>query len=197
MILYINRGTARLALRVREINQTSQLTSWQQLQLLIQPGQWDEDCGPNGSPWILHGCWPGKRTGVDIANPHFDFPIIVYQAYEMDNDGRVVFLLDEKLYALPNGRYTGVLRVMPHVPPFKMSPIVLPKPHEMDIPDEYKIGRNCDVSFPEPPHPPRQPECCILARFDIDLGPECSDHYIDQVTVDMHNGCGVEHGEAH
>lgn len=195
MILYITRGTARIALRVRELNQNSQLTDWKQLQLLVQPGQWDVDCGPNGSPWFLYGCWPGKRTGVDIANPHFDFPIIVYNAYELDNDGRIVFRLDERLYSLPNGRYTGILRVMPHVPPFKMTPIVLPKPEERDIPAEYKIGRNCEVDFPEPPPVPHEPKCCVLAHFDIDLGPECSEHYIDQVTVDMRSGCGIDEGD--
>lgn len=197
MILYITRGTSRIALRVKELNQNSQVISWEHLQLLIEPGQWDVDCGPNGSPWFLYGCWPGKLTGVDIANPpQPDFPTLIYPAFELDADGRVVFKLDERLHSLPNGRYTGTLRTMPSVPPFHMTPIVLPKPDARDIPDEYVIGRNCEVSFPAPPPRPPKPACCILARFDIDLGPECSEHYIDQVTVDMYDGCGVDDGNS-
>lgn len=196
MILYLTRGVARLALRVHELNQMGRITSHEDIQFVIQPGQWDMDCGPNGSPWILTGCWPGKITDVDIANPpQPDFPALIYDCFETDADGRLVFLMDERLWRMPNGRYSGTIQVRPHVQPFTMTPFVLPKPEERDIPAEYKIGRDCEPQFPKPVLPPPPPRCCVLARFDIDLGPECSDHYIDQITVDMRDGCGIDEGE--
>jgi hypothetical protein len=198
---------ASLALRVKEIGGQRQVTSWQELQLLIQPGQAgvDQMCFM-GSPWILTGCWPGHRTGVDVANFRPDFPTICYNAHELDADGRVVFLLDNKLWCLPMGRYHGVLRVWPHLPsrpwglPYNvthdLSREALPK--HVVVPEEFRSGTvDCPFRFPEPEPCPPKPECCILAEFDIDLGPQCHDHVIDQVSVEYtKNFCGAENGEA-
>ena len=200
MIVYLTRGTTRLALRIRETNTSSQLTSWKDLQLLIQPGQYDQCCGPNGSPWILTGCWPGKPTGVDIANPApFDFPTLVYPSFALDNDGRVVFALDERLWRLPNGRYSGVLQLATPIQPFNMKPLLPhgePEENGVIIPDEFLIGRECYHEPACPPPKPPKPKHCVLAVFDIDMGPECSDHMVDQIAVDFAIGCGVDDGNS-
>lgn len=192
MILYLSRGAARLAVRLREMNTGSQLISWRNLCLLIQPGQFDQPCGPNGSPWILTGCWPGKPTGVDIANPHYDFPTVRIPAHTLDADGRVVFRLPENLWNLPNGRYTGsiILEKDGHEKPFSFDAFLkvmppLPDKQEVILPPGYDIGKECEVQFDTPAPPPPPPMPCVLARFDIDLGPECSDHYADQIAVEM------------
>lgn len=190
MILYLTQGMAELGLRVKNLPTGDQVISWEDIQLLIEPGQWDSrcHCGPNGSPWILHGCWPGHRTEVDIANFRPDFPVIVYQAERLDDEGRLVFHLDERLWSLPPGRYSGTLRVAPMrgavYEPVRALRVMTPPPNR-GIPPEYFIGRNCNPEFPAPPPPPPRPKCCILSRFDIDLGPQCAEHMVDQVNVEF------------
>lgn len=191
MIIKLSEGAARLAMRVKETGSGRQLIDWHMMQLLIQPGQHDECCGPNGSPWYLHGCWPMHPTGVDIANHRPDFPTICYNAFELDEEGRVVFMLDHHLWTLPHGRYTGILRLYPH----GRTPVNLkclqdvgrkaPKPGVI-IPPEFEPGarEGCIKTEPMPVPPPPPPQCCILSTFDIDLGPLCSDHIVDQVSVE-------------
>lgn len=170
-----------------------------------------------GSPWVLTGCWPGHWTGIDIANFRaYDLPDyrpLVIPAYGLDNDGRVVFLLmDEPFKALPYGRYAGSIRVR-HTPPPQMTAAynlasMVHVLHEGDraIPPEY--GNCCDT-FPfaaadlGPKHctpkqgvlcppgmcpPPKRD--CILAEFDIDYGPGCSDHIVRSVVADFHHPTG-------
>lgn len=188
MILYLTQGARTLALRLRETGSFNPVTSWCDIQLLISPGQYDNQCGPNGSPWILHGCWPFHPTEVDLANPHYDFPTIVYPAVDLDEDGRIVFHLDERLDNLPAGRYSGILRQAP-MSGLKFEPISLrvgPKQPERGIPLMYQPEAACDIKFPDGPvqhEPPKK--CCVLAKFDIDLGPACVDHMIDQIKVEM------------
>ena len=189
MIIRLSPGVAKLALRVVELREQKLLLDWRHLQLLIQPGQYDEDCGPNGSPWILTGCWPRHRTGVDIANYRPDFPTICYNAFELDPDGRIVFHLDERLWQLPPGRYSGILRVYPqgHVPVNlrTVQDVGYKEPDPRTIPAEYlNVGKVCQPEFKQPPLPRPKPQCCILSTFDIDLGPLCSDHMVDQVALD-------------
>lgn len=205
MIVHLTQGMTRLALRIKQVGSNVQLTDWRKLQLLIQPGQYDtQGCGPNGSPWILTGCWPGKRTDVDIANQRTYFQTICYNAFSLDADGQVVFHLDDQLWSLPTGRYTGTLRLHSRGrAPYTLQEGVFlgrrPVPPGVIVPDEYLVGKNCDVKFPRPPDPPIPPcaPCCNLAVFDIDLGPVCSDHIIDRTTVEFAlNTCGDEYGES-
>lgn len=197
MIMRLSEGVSRIALKVRDVGTQRILTDWRMLQLLIQPGQYDVDCGPNGSPWFLHGCWPMHPTGVDIANYRHDFPTLCYNADELDPDGRVVFGLDHRLWELPKGRYSGILRLYPH----GRLPVNLrmvhdvhkrPAPKGIVIPEEYKAGEHgCSPEFPRPVPHPKPPKCCILYQFDIDLGPLCSDHIVDSVAADFAiNYCG-------
>lgn len=190
MILYLTQGMTSVALRIKETNRQSQLTDWRQLQLLIQPGErhWNE-CFM-GSPWILTGCWPGHRTDVDIANYRPEFPTICYDAEELDPDGRVVFRFDQRLWCLPPGRYLGSVRTYPQgssgwMPPFNLTHDLSREAlsnKKITIPQEYHT-ETCYYEPGDCPPPPVMPQCCILARFDIDLGPACHEHIIDQAAV--------------
>ena len=186
MIVQLYPDIARLAVRIRNTKSHNFLSSWRDVQLVIQPGQLGCSCPPNGSPWILTGCWPGKITGIDIANFRPDFPAIIIPAFERDADGRIVFALDERVHTLPPGRYTGLVRFLPHADkPFNLLPLppegTVELGGEVIIPPEYAAGaRDCPIDFPSPPPPPPPPVCCVLATFDIDLGPDCRDHMIDQ-----------------
>lgn len=188
MILQLYPDIARLAIRIRNTKLHNFVSTWQNVQLIIEPGQFGCACPPNGSPWILTGCWPGKITNVDIANFRPDFPAIIIPAQERDAEGRIVFPLDERFYALPPGRYTGLVRYLPGADkPFNLLPLPPEGPVEIAgkpvIPPEYAAGaEGCPVDyFPSPPPPPPPPSCCILGTFDIDLNPDCRDHMIDQV----------------
>lgn len=192
MIVHISQGMEKLALGIIDTKTGNRLIDWRRLELIIEPGQADVGgCGPNGSPWILTGCWPGKRTGVDVANWRPDFPPLAYPAFMQDDDGRILFLLDERLWRLPPGRYTGLVMEKRREP---FDPAVLKDDEPVKrptIPPAFLIGTiSCspeDKPAPPPPPPPSRP--CVLARFDIDLGPACSDHMIDSVAVDFPRPC--------
>lgn len=188
MILSLTRYTTRLALRVKNLIDYGQLTDWHALQLVIMPGEERRSsCHVGGSPWVLTGCWPFHPTGIDVANPpRPDFPAIVLDAFDSDDEGRIVFQLDQRVHMLPNGRYTGLLRIHPHTPPINLDAIARLKVraplgaavrYDNDgtiVPCEDKLV----------PMPPKQ-EACVLARFDIDLGPECAQHMVDQCAVEL------------
>lgn len=188
MIIYLPKGARKLALRIKNIKDQSQLASFSGIQLLLQHGgQCGCDCWEGGSPWVLHGCWPGKITDVDIANPWRgpDIPILVYEAQELDADGRVVFYFDSKLDALPPGRYRATVQTTPDERfVFNPAQLIAPDtPPEKILPPGYET-RGCDPGFPQPelPEPPKP--VCILAVFDVDLGPSCGDHIVDQINME-------------
>lgn len=193
MIISLARYTARLAVRIKNTVDFGQLTDWQKLQLLIMRPMPRKGCHVGGSPWYLHGCWPFHPTDVDLANPQPpDFPAIAIDAFEADEEGRVVFLLDNRVHALPNGRYAGVIRQHQHTQPInipvqKTQAGFAPLGAEIFYDEER---RRVPCSLPEPilfnPEP-----SCELFRFDIDLGPECAQHMVDQAVVTLaRSSCG-------
>ena len=194
MIVFVSRGAARLAVRIKEIKTLSQLVTWEPLQLCIAHSQTGK---VRASPWFFYGWWPGVPTGVDINNQFFpDVPTVVYNALDSDEEGRIVFKLDHRFFSLPNGRYHAEVRAIPRRDRFSPPVKVLPPPEERDIPPEFIIGRQCGPEPELPPPPPPHEKCCILARFEIELGPECSDNFADQIAVDYHSACGVDNGDS-
>ncbi len=112
-----------------------------------------------------------------------------YDAEGIDPDGRIVFRFDQRFWSLPPGRYIGSVRTYPYKErtwalPFNithdLSRDALPK--DIVLPLGYQ-SEGCyfepDCCLP----PPEIPQCCILARFDIDLGPACHEHIIDQAVA--------------
>lgn len=200
MIIRLTQDMSTIGFRVNETMYDQQVITWEDFELVILPGQHDGECIPNGSPWFLTGCWPGKRTDVDVANTRPDFPPIIAPAYKLDLDGRIMFHIDARIKSLPPGRYTGILRVAPHPHDSGQRArlvVVAPKEKKKVLPMEYMAGaHSCDVKFASSsPPPPRRPAVCELARFDIDLGLTCTDHIITQVSVDFPpNDCGVSDG---
>lgn len=194
MILQIARGIKALAFDVRTFGDKYRMADWCKLQLVIEAGQRDDVCCcTHASPWYLHGCWPGKLVGVDIAHPHKHhaavMPSLLYDAHTIDSYGRVVFVLDDRFWDYPNGRYTGSIRTYPNgkrtVVNFtpKREPV---KKEDIVLPDGYYFGNiNCVPNVPLPPHvhKPKPEPVCELVVFDIELGPECSAHYLNQVVA--------------
>ena len=118
MILSLTEDVARIGIRIKDWRNNRILQDWRNVILTIMPGQVDSDCTcgchTGGSPWYLHGCWPGHRVDVDVANPApHDFAPIVCRAFTWGEDGTVEFHVPDVFRTLPWGRYTGVLQYHP------------------------------------------------------------------------------------
>lgn len=193
MILRITEDTTRIGFRLRDWRNSRILADWEHIMLVIMPGQIDQPCWvPGGSPLYLYGYWPGKPTGVDIANPPPpDFPAITMKAFEMGDDCTVIFLLHKYFYDLPWGRYTGVLQYHPRGIERVVNENIKPGEKSVTpfdwIPPKYWDGVTpCSdpaPPIPKPPMPPR-PHACVLGMFDIDYGQRCDEHIVDLVTVE-------------
>lgn len=191
MILQLNYDTTRVALSIKHWPTWRHISDWRNLNLVITPGQ-DDDCNccnTGGSPWYLHGCWPGKLVGVDVANPpRPDFPPFFIPAHEYDTNGRIVFVLPERWRQIAYGRYTGKVIYM------EPQHVMLPLPPVPKIPKEMRkyptpllyAHNDCSQPPPEPvPCVPPPPPACVLARFDIDYGYKCSEHIIKDAALEM------------
>lgn len=183
MILQLNYDTTRIALSVKHWPTGRHVGDWRNLHLAITPGQDDSQncCHTGGSPWYLWGCWPGKLTGVDIANPPApDFAPFIIPAHERDSSGRIVFILPERWRQVAYGRYTGAVWYMQ---PYVLPPVLPRLPKKYPTPDLYPSAE-CSTPPAEPCKPaPMQEPACILAKFDIDYGYKCSEHIIDEAAV--------------
>lgn len=191
MILQLNYDTTRIALGIRHWPTDKRVSDWRNLYLVIRPGQDDrcDCCHTGGSPWYLWGCWPGKLTGVDVANPPKpDFAAFYIQAHDYDSNGRVVFILPERWREIAYGRYTGEIWHCAPYGPIEWLPQVpkLPKAlQKYPTPNLYSHN-DCNVEPPEPPVvAPPPPPACILAKFDIDYGYKCSEHIIRDAAVEL------------
>lgn len=189
MIISLTRYTARLALRIRNTLDFAQTNDWKNLQLLIMPPEPRRGCHVGGSPWYLHGCWPFHPTDIDVANPWVpDFPTIAIDAFDADEEGRIVFLLDDRVYALPNGRYIGIVRMHQHAQPINIPSEGMQAVFQLHgAASYYDKGRlsSCEeLCQPKPALLTPRP-ACDLVKFDIDLGPECAQHMVDQVVVEF------------
>lgn len=188
MILQISEDVTRIAIRTKSWRNQRFVRDWQNLYLVIEPGQGGAACGAEchggGSPWYVWGCWPGVRTGVDLMNPpRPDFPAFIIKAEELTDDATVVFTLPDRWKAtVPFGRYNGHLRyqIMDNTIPVNMIRYLgewhMPEPECM-----------CNQPPPPPMIMPPPPPPCDIAHFDIDYGPLCHQHFIDRVDVEFDN----------
>lgn len=201
MIVQITEDTKSIAIRVKAWPIQRYVGDWQDIYLVIMPGQrgghccgHDDDCccHQGGSPWILYGCWHFHRTGVDLMNPpRPDWPAFFIQGELLDDKKQLVFTLPERWKKdVFFGRHTGELRYQPYKPaPVNFRPVRPPK----DKPQTWAFldpGCGCAVPRPHPaaPPPPPPPHRCVLARFDIDYGPRCSQHIIDRISLELEEG---------
>lgn len=189
MILQITPDISRVAVRIRNWTNQRYLADWEHIQLVIEPGQRDGSCcHQGGSPWYLHGCWPGKLVGVDVGNPpRPDFPAFCIPAFERDSHGRIVFILPERWKMVPPGRYTGLVRYAPasDIPVNIWQYLHRPKEDERPVFPEGLGSYSCVPQEHIEPKPKFECHTCILAQFDIDYGPRCSDHIIDQAALEF------------
>lgn len=196
MIIHLTQGTPMVAFRVMGYGAEDQVSDWRQILLSISRPR--NRCGEPGSPWYFYGCWPGVRTGVDVANPpHRDIHPVLIPSEGLDDEGRITFRVGPHIDRLPPGRYYGELHfvqhpVMPtcgHRPPAPRLQVV-PVQSKPIVPPEFQIGIDCHDKE-ELPSPKRQRiSGCILSRFDIDIGYPCYNHIIDEVSVELSSGCG-------
>lgn len=194
MILHLTYDTTRVALTIKHWPTMRRVDSWRDLHLVILPGQVDncDCCHVGGSPWYLWGCWPGKLTGVDIANPPMpDFAPMFIPAHEYDDNGRIVFVLPERWRELAYGRYTGQIWHMSPQDRLLNALASIPQVQKVaKVFEKYKtptLYNHADCSYPMPVHVPPQPtpDACILASFDIDYGYKCDEHIIHDAALEM------------
>jgi hypothetical protein len=97
---------------------------------LIQPGRGRRLSVPDGvrlvitapapkpqnrlSPIIRKGSWGWPPVRPYPPDPH-SLPAIVYPAFDLDDEGAVIFRLDEHLWRRPSGRYTGEIMIGGHL----------------------------------------------------------------------------------
>ena len=185
MILQVSEDINQIAIRVKSWRNQRYAQDWQNLYLIITPGQAGPECccHQGGSPWIAYGCWPGHRTGVDLMNPPPpDFPAFFLQAQSMTDDKLVVFELPLRWReTVPFGRYSGTVRYQPmnRTTPVNMI---------------WNLGRwhvphddGCLCAPPQPPAVAPFPPPCDIVHFDIDYGPRCDQHIIDRIDVEFDN----------
>lgn len=192
MILQLTEDATSIGIRIRDWANQRYLVDWQGLALGILPGEHSchgsqHCCEQGGSPWFVWGCWPGHRTGVDLMNPpRPDFPAFYIQASDVNaKDNLVIFNLPDRWRkTVPFGRYSGFVRYQPDK--IFYDPInshvnlgVVPTPKDPGC--YHTPPQPCGCPMPPPLRP------CILAEFDVDYGPRCSQHIIDRIDVELEN----------
>lgn len=185
MILRLTDDASSIGIRIK--GWEKYLTYWQGLALCISPGQsgCSPCCNTGGSPWILHGCWPGHRTGVDLMNPSKpDFPTFFIQADGVDDNLVIFNLPDRWRKEMPYGRYSGAIRYQTQQALYRPINALVnlgatPVPED---PGCYDYNPPACVTMQTRLKP------CVLAEFDIDYGPRCSQFIIDRVDVELENG---------
>lgn len=185
MILQLFEDTTSVGIRIKAIPGQYYLADWKGLALGITPGERGcACCHTGGSPWTLHGCWPGHRTGIDLMNPPPpDFPAFFIQASEVKDDLVIFNLPDRWRKTVPFGRYTGFVRYQSEKVYYdpvnlRVNLGALPMPQD---PGCYEYHETCGCPMPPPLRP------CVLAEFDVDYGPRCSQHIIDRIDVELEN----------
>ena len=174
MIVQIQRDITRVA-----IGLSNCVKDISKLRLIIASGQYDTPNNPNGSPWVLTGCWWGLHpTGVDIANYRTEITPVTIEPLEVDTTGKIVFMVGDLFEGLPYGRYTGMLVYFEEEPkPFNLDHFLGTKPvTDRGIPQEY-VSKSCDDCYtPNTPLPiiEKKPVHQFTSYFDIDLVPEMS-----------------------
>jgi hypothetical protein len=71
-------------------------------------------CHVVNSPIIRKGCWPGNPPENDFI-PLDELPALIYPAFDISDEGEVVFRFDKLLWKRPVGRYEGFVVLEGHV----------------------------------------------------------------------------------
>ena len=186
MILQVGEDTSKIAIRTKSWRNQRFAEDWNNLYLIIEPGQGGDEChccNDWASPWFAWGCWPGHRTGVDLMNPthhRHDFPAFVIKAEERTVDDTIVFTLPERWrQTVPFGRYNGTLR-------YQVMDATVPINAYAYLGEWRRPDPECGCGHAHtPPVLLPHPKPCELVRFDIDYGPLCHQHFIDRIDVEL------------
>lgn len=109
-IVRICQGQPELAVRLTTAGcNGAQLVDWKQVRLLIVPPA-RTTCELPLSPQCFKGCWP--THDIEKWNASFSLPesqpLLIYPAFGTNEDGDIVFVLDEQLWKR-RGRYIGLI----------------------------------------------------------------------------------------
>jgi len=107
-IVKICQGQPSLAVRLVTAGcDGSQLVDYKQIRMVIVAPE-RTPCERPLSPQCFKGCWP--THDIEKWNNSFILPesrpILIYPAFEVNDEGEIVFLLDSKLWQR-QGRYIG------------------------------------------------------------------------------------------
>lgn len=102
-IIRICQGQPELALRIVQPGcGGGQLIEYERIRMVIQAPHCEHRLK---SPLVFNGCWPGFNTPWRDSPPPHELPALIYPAFDTNEYGETVFRFDDKLYALPPGRY--------------------------------------------------------------------------------------------
>lgn len=145
-IIEICQGQPRLALMITQPGcDGSQLMHWEDTRLVIRAPNCPTCCVLL-SPTCFCGCWPGHdvdRWNAHDCPPH-EHPILIYDAFNRDDAGRIVFLFDSLLYQRPPGRYLGEVQFKNgrHIVSFEID--LCSRPFILNDAQTITVGGSCD-----------------------------------------------------
>lgn len=111
-IIKIMQGQPELAVRlVSQGEPGQQLIDYKNIRLVVMPPR-EQRVEPLLSVQHFSGFWPGHD--VEKWNEQFvppeELPILVYPAFTVDDEGKIVFRFDSKIYKR-RGRYQGIVEL--------------------------------------------------------------------------------------
>lgn len=109
MLIRICDNQPKLALRIVQTG----CTGGQLLDLGVMLDIYPASCPhPLYSPQIWCGCFVDNRVPVSgcCDVPLQPPPTLTYPAFALDEEGRIVFYFDKKLWSMPSGRYHASVR---------------------------------------------------------------------------------------
>lgn len=117
-IVQLCRGQPELSVRLVQPGcNGGQLVDFQNIRLVIKPPR---PCMCHKvmplSPLYFHGCWPGHDTPWGPRVPPEERQLLVYPAFNITEQGDIVFRFDEQLWEYPSGRYEGHIELQDGTP---------------------------------------------------------------------------------
>lgn len=106
-IIKIRRYQPDIAVRIVEAGCGNQITDAEQLRLVIRP---PECPGVKNSPLQFCGCWPGYDVAKECPKIE-EYPSLIYDGFELSDDGEIIFRFDSKFWLYPSGRYWATIEV--------------------------------------------------------------------------------------
>jgi hypothetical protein len=109
MIIPIDQGQSELKVALTRPGTGDQLVSKELIRLVIKPPP--KERFAQLSPIVRKGDW-GYPLPLEDYPPNRDaWPLLIYPAFDIDDDGAIIFRLDRRFWQRPCGRYIGDVMV--------------------------------------------------------------------------------------